>query len=52
MEDTKKNIETEIHDIHIKKKEQIDKLRNRINEMSSEFSNMLKDTLDNMKKKI
>ena len=33
-------------------KEQKDKLTQRINDMSSDFSNMLKDTLENMKKKI
>ena len=52
LDETQRNIKTEIDDIHHKKKEQIDRLRNRINEMSTEFSTMLKDTLENMKKKI
>jgi len=50
--DEKKNLETEIQETTMKKKEHIEKLKTRINDMSADFASMLKETLENMKKKI
>lgn len=52
LEETQKDLKAQIDDIHVKKKEEKDRLTQRINDMSSDFSNMLKETLENMKKKI
>ena len=52
LEETKKNLDTEINDIRSAKTEEISKLKKSIEEMSHEFALMLKDTLEKMKTKI
>ena len=52
LTDQKNALETEIKDIKTKKQGEIDKYKKNIEEMSHEFANMLKDTLETMKTKI
>ena len=52
LEDRKKQYEDEIKDIKNKKQVKIDNLKKRIEEMSHDFSGMLKETLENMRDKI
>ena len=52
LEETKKNLDTEINEIRSAKTEEISKLKKSIEEMSQEFAAMLKDTLEKMKTKI
>ena len=52
LEDTKKNLDAEILEISNAKAEEIAKLKKSIEEMSYEFAQMLKETLEKMKSKI
>ena len=48
----KNNLEDEIKEIKASKQLKIDDLKKRIEEMSSDFAQMLRETLDNMQNKI
>ena len=52
LEERKSGLEQEISDIEASKQEEIGKLKKNIEEMSLEFSGMLKETLEKMKNKI
>lgn len=52
LDDTKTKLNGEIKEITEKKTAQIEQLKTRISDMSVEFAQMLKETLDNMKQKI
>ena len=52
LEDRKKEQDSDIKEISNSKTEQINKLKNQIEQMSSEFSDLLSGVLDSMKSKI